>query len=73
MASTIDGGNPKREILVNAMKELNMAQNSLRYEDSVNAMYARANIMSALKYIKGVIACLEAPQQIYILDQDEKI
>jgi hypothetical protein len=66
--SDIGGGNPKREILVDAMKELNMAQNSLRNEHSVNAQYARGNIMMALKLVKGVIACLEAPAQTYNLE-----
>jgi len=61
-------GNPKREVLVDVMRELNMAQNSLRNEQSVNAQYARGNVMSALKLVRGVIACLEAPQQTYNLE-----
>jgi len=60
--------NPKREILVDVMKELNMAQNSLRKEESVNAQYAKGNINMALKLIRGVINCLEAPPQTYNLD-----
>ena len=60
--------NPKREILVDVMKELNMAQNSLRKEESVNAQYARGNINMALKLVRGVINCLEAPEQTFHLE-----
>jgi len=60
--------NPKREILVDVMRELNMAQNSLRNEGSVNAQYARGNINTALKLVRGVINTLEAPEQTYNLD-----
>jgi len=66
--SDASGGNPKREILVDVMRELNMAQNSLRNEESVNAKYARGNIIMALKLVRGVITTLEAPQQTYNLD-----
>jgi len=60
--------NPKREILVDVMRELNMAQNSLRNENSVNAQYARGNINMALKLVRGVINTLETPQQTYHLE-----
>ena len=60
--------NPKREILVDVMRELNMAQNSLRNENSVNAQYAKGNINMALKLVRGVINTLEAPQQTYHLE-----
>ena len=66
--SDTSSGNPKREILVDVMKELNMAQNSLRSENSVNAQYARGNIIMALKLVRGVITTLEAPQQTYNLE-----
>lgn len=66
--SDTSGGNPKREILVDVMRELNMAQNSLRHEESVNAQYARGNINMALKLVRGVISTFEAPQQTYNLD-----
>ena len=61
-------GNPKREVLVDVMRELNMAQNSLQHEHSVNAQYARGNVMSALKLVRGVIATLESPPQTYNLE-----
>ena len=66
--SDASGGNPKREILVDVMRELNMAQNSLRHEDSVNAQYAKGNISMALKLVRGVINTLEAPPQTYNLE-----
>lgn len=68
MADIMGGGNPKRDILVDVMRELNMAQNSLRHEKSVDAQYARGNVMMALKLVKGVIASLETPPQTYNLD-----
>ena len=62
------GGNPKREILVDVMRELNKAQNSLKNEKSIDAQYAKGNISMALKLVRGVINSLEIPEQTYHLD-----
>ena len=60
--------NPKREILVDAKKELQLANVFLKKKNDVDSQYAKQHIDMALKLIRGVINCLEAPPQTYNLD-----
>jgi hypothetical protein len=60
--------NPKREILVDVKKELQLASKFLNKKDDVDCQYAKQHIDMAMKLIGGVIGCLEAPPQTYNLD-----
>lgn len=60
--------NPKREILVDAKKELQLASKFLNKKDDVDSLLAKQHIDMAMKLITGVIGCLEAPMQTYNLD-----
>jgi hypothetical protein len=62
------GCNPKREILVDAKKELQLANRFLKGKNDIDSQYAKQHIDMALKLIKGVIGCLEPPEQTFHLD-----
>ena len=67
MADT-GGGNPKREILVDARNELRLASRFLKDKRDVDSQYAKQHIEMATKLVNGVITALEAPPQTYNLD-----
>lgn len=66
--SDSNGCNPKREILVDAKKELQLANTFLKNKNDVDSQYAKEHINMAMKLVNGVINCLEAPEQAYHLD-----
>jgi hypothetical protein len=66
--ASIGGGNPKREILVDARNELRLASKFLNGNKDVNAQYAKQHLEMATKLVNGVISALEAPEQTYHLD-----
>jgi len=68
MSDKINGGNPKREILVNAREELELASKFLKDKKDVDSQYAKMHLEMATKLLNGVISALEAPQQTYHLD-----
>ena len=66
--SDASGGNPKREILVDARNELRLASRFLKGKDDVDSQYAKQHIEMATKLVNGVISTLESPPQTYNLD-----
>ncbi|MFA5207519.1 MAG: hypothetical protein WC428_02565 [Candidatus Paceibacterota bacterium] len=66
--SSVNGGNSKREILVDARKELFLAKKFLKGKEDVDSQYAKMHIDMATKLVNGVITGLEAPVQTYHLD-----
>jgi hypothetical protein len=65
MADVISSGNPKREILVDAIKELHAANLSLMHEKSVEVQFVKNHIKMALHLIQGLLNTIEAPEQTY--------
>jgi hypothetical protein len=68
MSDTNSGGNPKREILVDARNEIRLASRFLKDKKDVDSQYAKMHLEMANKLVNGVITALEAPQQTYNLD-----
>ena len=68
MADVIGSGNPKREILVDAIKELHAASLSLIHEKNIEAQFAKNHIKMALHLIQGLLNTIEAPEQTYHLE-----
>jgi hypothetical protein len=67
MSSGITTGNPKREILVDARKELQLANKLLKNNKDVDSAYAKMHIEMALHLINGLVNTLEPPEQTYSL------
>ena len=67
MADT-GGGNPKREILVDAREELRLASRFLKGKKDIDSQYAKQHLEMATKLVNGVITSLEGPPQTYNLD-----
>jgi hypothetical protein len=61
-------GNPKREILVDAKKELLLAKRFLKGKSDVDSQYANQHIDMSIHLIQGVINTLETPPQTYNLE-----
>ena len=68
MADVISGGNPKQEILKDALKELHAANLNLIREKSVETQFAKNHIKMALHLINGLLNTIEAPEQTYHLE-----
>jgi hypothetical protein len=68
MVDVIGSGNPKREILLNAKKELHAANLNLIHEKSVEVQFAKNHIKMALHLIQGLLNTIEAPKQTYYLE-----
>ena len=68
MADIIGSGNPKREILLDAKKELHAASLSLMHEKSIEVQFAKSHIKMALHLIQGLLNTIEAPEQTYHLE-----
>jgi hypothetical protein len=66
--SDASGGNPKREILVDARKELLLAKRFLKGKSDVDTQYASQHIDMSMRLIQGIISTLEAPEQTYNLE-----
>lgn len=68
MADVIGSGNPKREILVDAKKELQLVRKFLKDKKDVDSQYAKIHLEMATKLVSGVISVLETPEQTYHLE-----
>ena len=66
MADIISSGNPKREILVDAKKELHVASLSLIHEKSVEVQFAKNHIKMALHLINGILSTYETEQGYHL-------
>lgn len=66
--SDTNGGNPKREILVDAREELRLVSRFLKGKKDVDSQYAKMHLEMATKLVNGVISSLESPPQTYNLD-----
>lgn len=65
MSSTGDG-NPKKEILQDAIKELKEAKRHLKEEKGVGAQYAKNNVEMALRLLKGMLSTYEIEQGYHL-------
>jgi hypothetical protein len=68
MADVINGGNPKQEILRDALKELHAAKLSLLNEKNVEVQFAKNHITMAIHLIHGILSTNEKTEQTYHLD-----
>ena len=64
----ISGGNPKQEILKDALKELHAAKLSLMNEKGVEIHFAKSHITMAIHLIHGLLSISEISEQTYHLD-----
>ena len=64
----ISEGNPKQEILKDALKELHAAKLSLMNEKSVEILFAKSHITMAIHLIHGLLSTSETLEQTYHLD-----
>jgi len=66
MADVISGGNPKQEILKDALKELHAANLNLMHEKSVEIQFAKNHIKMALHLINGMLSTYEIEQEYHL-------
>jgi hypothetical protein len=66
MADVISSGNPKREILLDAKKELHVASLSLIHEKSIEVQFAKNHIKMALHLIQGILSTYETEQGYHL-------
>jgi hypothetical protein len=64
----ISEGNPKQEILKDALKELHIAKLNLTNEKSVEILFAKSHITMAIHLLYGLLSTSETLEQTYHLD-----
>lgn len=64
--SSNGGGNPKKEILQDAVKELKDAKRHLKDEKGVSAQFANNNVKMALHLLEGVLSTYEVEQGYHL-------
>jgi hypothetical protein len=64
--SDINEENPKRELVQDAIKELNLAKRHLKSERGVGAQLANNNIKMALHILKGILNTYDIPQEYHL-------
>ena len=66
--SSTNEGNPKQEILKDALKELHAAKLSLMNEKNVEVLFAKNHISMAINLIHGLLSISQTQEQTYHLD-----
>ena len=64
----ISEGNPKQDILKDALKELHIAKLNLMNEKSVEILFAKSHITMAIHLLYGLLSTSETLEQTYHLD-----